>query len=316
MPGAPNLTGKKDKRPTLTPILGCEVLSKSSKRLFLAGLYIALTLASSTGVALQMYLMQVQNPSLRSDLCQAPGEEKPLEHSLFCGLQVAPGLPFVEEPVPSGPSRGLRAKPLARLGHSQPLPEVLAPRPPPTSKRWFWEGSAFGRGEVVALRVTLFASELEFYALVAGPLMAHGIEVLWREEGGLALADLEHMEKGQVVLWRTPQGIRAWDARYWVFLTRKDDPTSLARALLRGQTGLALRPGERVLWEAMGRLGSLRTAHLAQATGMQGHQVRFHLRGLRQKFGLCDLNLLRLARHSYRLLTAGWEGLEKRREVG
>jgi hypothetical protein len=147
------------------------VLSKSSKRLFLAGLYIALTLASSTGVALQMYLMQAQNPSLRSDLCQAPGEEKPLEHSLFCGLQVAPGLPFVEEPVPSGPSRGLRAKPLARLGHPQPLPEALAPRPPPTSKRWFWEGSAFGRREVVALRVTLFASELELYALVAGALM-------------------------------------------------------------------------------------------------------------------------------------------------
>jgi hypothetical protein len=169
---------------------------------------------------------------------------------------------------------------------------------------------------VVALRVTLFASELELYALVARALIAHGIEVLWREEGGLALADLEHMEKGQVVLWRTPQGIRAWDARYWVFLTRKDDPTSLAQALLRGQTGVALRPGERVLWEAMGRLGSLRTTHLAQATGMQGHQVRFHLRGLRQKFGLCDLNLLCLARHSYRLLTAGWEGLEKRREVG
>lgn len=66
----------------------------------------------------------------------------------------------------------------------------------------------------------------------------------------------------------------------------------------------------------MGRLGSLGTTYLAQATGMQGYQVCFHLRGLRQKFGLCDLNLLRLARHSYRLLTVGWEGLEKRREVG
>lgn len=60
------------------------------KRLGLLALYVLLTLVASTGVALQLYLMERQNPALQAD-CRAPGEE--VHHSLLCGLQLAPGLP-------------------------------------------------------------------------------------------------------------------------------------------------------------------------------------------------------------------------------
>jgi hypothetical protein len=94
-------------------------------------LYLLLTLAASTGVALQMYLMRVQNPGLRADLCQAPGEERPLEHSLFCGLQVAPGLPPVAAPAPPRPLETLPQRPAPLSGHRLLLPQALVPRAPP-----------------------------------------------------------------------------------------------------------------------------------------------------------------------------------------
>jgi len=42
------------------------------KRLGLLALYVLLTLVASTGVALQLYLMERQNPALQAD-CRAPG---------------------------------------------------------------------------------------------------------------------------------------------------------------------------------------------------------------------------------------------------
>ena len=97
----------------------------------LAGLYVALALVASTGVALQMYLMRVQNPSLGADLCQTPGEEKDLDHTLLCGLQVAPGLPPVAEPAPPRPLRAAWESPKERPGHPAALSQAFAPRAPP-----------------------------------------------------------------------------------------------------------------------------------------------------------------------------------------
>ncbi|GAA5335854.1 hypothetical protein YIM730264_18780 [Thermus hydrothermalis] len=97
----------------------------------LALLYVLLTLAASTGVALQLYLMQLQNPGLRGDLCQAPGEEAVVEHSPLCGLQVAPGGPVVEAPAPPRPLAVGRVRPARLPGYPAPLPQVLSPRAPP-----------------------------------------------------------------------------------------------------------------------------------------------------------------------------------------
>ncbi|GAA6746915.1 MULTISPECIES: hypothetical protein [Thermus] len=96
-------------------------------------LYLALTLTASTGVALQMYLMQVQNPGLRADLCQAPGEEREVDHSLFCGMQVAPSLPVVQEPAAPTLLEVLRVRPSAQAGHPEPARPNLAPRAPPSA---------------------------------------------------------------------------------------------------------------------------------------------------------------------------------------
>ncbi len=96
----------------------------------LVGLYVALTLVASTGVALQMYLMRVQNPSLGADLCRAPGEGKGLDHSLLCGLQMAPGLPPVAEPAPPRPLRAARESLKERPGHPGAF-LAPAPRAPP-----------------------------------------------------------------------------------------------------------------------------------------------------------------------------------------
>jgi hypothetical protein len=98
------------------------------------GLYLALALVASTGAALQMYLMQVQNPSLRADLCQVPGEEKQVEHSLLCGLQMAPGLPPVAEPAPPTPLPAPRERLREAPGYPSPFPETLVPRAPPFAR--------------------------------------------------------------------------------------------------------------------------------------------------------------------------------------
>ncbi|WP_117237144.1 hypothetical protein [Thermus sediminis] len=97
----------------------------------LLGLYLALALVASTGVALQMYLMQVQNPSLRGDLCQAHGGEAEASHSLLCGLQMAPGLPPVAEPAPPTLLQVLRERLRQAPGYPSPASQSLAPRPPP-----------------------------------------------------------------------------------------------------------------------------------------------------------------------------------------
>ncbi|GAA6755860.1 hypothetical protein QT17_08330 [Thermus sp. 2.9] len=94
-------------------------------------LYVLLALTASTGVALQLYLMQVQNPGLRLDLCQSPGEKVEVEHSPLCGLQVAPGGPVVEAPASPQPLALGRVRPVAAPGHPAPLPQVQSPRAPP-----------------------------------------------------------------------------------------------------------------------------------------------------------------------------------------
>lgn len=98
---------------------------------FLLALYILLTLMASTGVALQLYLMQVQNPGLRPDLCQAPGEAREVDHSPLCGLQVAPGLPPVPAPAPPTLAALLRERPSSLPGYGGSLPKSLFSRAPP-----------------------------------------------------------------------------------------------------------------------------------------------------------------------------------------
>ncbi len=97
----------------------------------LAGLYLLLALLASTGVALQLYLMERQNPALRGDLCTAEEPAHP-EHSPLCGLQVAEGLPPVEPPLAPAPL-------FLGLGRAQGLPgfpeaslEASRPRGPPS----------------------------------------------------------------------------------------------------------------------------------------------------------------------------------------
>ncbi len=94
-------------------------------------LYLFLTLTASTGVALQMYLMQVQNPGLRTDLCQVPGEEREVDHSLFCGLQVAPGLPPIGEVAPPTLVEVLRSRVIPKPGYPEPRERAISPRSPP-----------------------------------------------------------------------------------------------------------------------------------------------------------------------------------------
>ncbi|ETN87510.1 MULTISPECIES: hypothetical protein [Thermus] len=105
--------------------------SRGSVRGFLVFLYLLLTLTASTGVALQMYLMQVQNPGLRTDLCQAPGEEREVDHSLFCGLQVSPGLPPIGEVAPPALVRVLQARVAPVPGYPEPQGRAFSPRSPP-----------------------------------------------------------------------------------------------------------------------------------------------------------------------------------------
>ena len=99
------------------------------KRLGLLALYVLLTLVASTGVALQLYLMERQNPTLQAD-CRAPGEE--VHHSLLCGLQLAPGPLPVEPPAPPEPFAFLKIRPEARAGFPPPFPLPGPPRAPPS----------------------------------------------------------------------------------------------------------------------------------------------------------------------------------------
>lgn len=155
------------------------------------------------------------------------------------------------------------------------------------------------------MQVVMFTHNLELYALVAGALRKEGWKVSWKEGRGLALADLDFLGQGQVWLWRTPRGLRAYDPGRQAFLTRGDDPRTLASGL-RGQVGLRLSPGEARVLEALGRGLPPQTSLLARSLGQPLQRIRFHLKGLRNKFGLPLEDLLRLARHQVQV--TGLEG--------
>ncbi len=146
------------------------------------------------------------------------------------------------------------------------------------------------------MQAVVYTDDLALYALVHGALTQAGWTVHWKAGPGLALAGPEAWEKGEVLLWRTPWGVRAYDPKALAFLTRGDDPRSLLQGL-RGQKGKGLLPGEARLLLLLGRVGLLRTKEMARLLGLTPHQVRFFLRALRNKFGLPDPLLLRLARH-------------------
>ena len=101
------------------------------------------------------------------------------------------------------------------------------------------------------MRVVVWTDDLSLYARLAPALWAAGVAVSWREGEGLPLADLAHLERGEVFFWPTPWGLRVYDPRRRAFLTRKDDPKTLAEGLrarldqqLTGrQAGVLASPG-------------------------------------------------------------------------
>lgn len=100
---------------------------------------------------------------------------------------------------------------------------------------------------------------------------------------------------GEVFFWPTPWGLRVYDPRRRAFLTRKDDPKTLAEGL-RGRLGLRLTGREAgVLGPSVGV--EPRPSALGRALGLAPWQARFALQGLGRKFGLSLEALLRLARH-------------------
>lgn len=146
------------------------------------------------------------------------------------------------------------------------------------------------------MRAVVFTEDIGLYALVYRVLSKDGWQVFWREGGGLPLADLDHLEWGSVLLWRTPTGLRAYDPERFAFLTRRDDPGSLAEGL-RGRLGLRLLSGEAQVLLALGQGVPPEVGGLARALGTSPHRVRFFLKGLKNKLGLPLPALLRLARH-------------------
>lgn len=146
------------------------------------------------------------------------------------------------------------------------------------------------------MRVVVWTDDLSLYARLAPALWAAGVAVSWREGEGLTLADLAHLERGEVFFWPTPWGLRVYDPRRRAFLTRKDDPKTLAEGL-RGRLGLRLTGREAGVLEALGRGVEPRPSALGRALGLAPWQARFALQGLARKFGLSLEALLRLARH-------------------
>lgn len=146
------------------------------------------------------------------------------------------------------------------------------------------------------MQAVVLTQDLEFYARVAGVLGQDGWKVSWQSGRGLVLADPAFWERGQVLLWRTPGGLRAYDPERLAFLTRRDDPKTLAEGL-RGRLGLRLLPGEVGVLLALGLGVPPEAKALARGLGMPPHRARFHLKGLRNKLGLAWEEILRLARH-------------------
>lgn len=135
----------------------------------------------------------------------------------------------------------------------------------------------------------VYTEDLELYAEVYRVLRAAGWKVFWKEGRGLALADLAHLSQGQVWVWRTPFGLRAYDPQALRFLTRRDDPRTLPRGLW-GEGGFRLSSGEA---RALAHLGGVEGA----LEGLRRDQRRFFLKRVRLKFGLPEPLLGLLARH-------------------
>lgn len=159
------------------------------------------------------------------------------------------------------------------------------------------------------MEAVVYTANLYIYAQVHGALSRAGWKVHWQEGRGLALAGLDQMERGEVLLWATPWGLRAYDPRGMAFLTRGDDPKTLALGLRwrsmpgrRGQVGLRLLPGEQAVLLALGRGVPPRSGALAEALGMPRDRARFFLKGVRNKFGLGEEGLVRLARHQVQVV--------------
>lgn len=151
------------------------------------------------------------------------------------------------------------------------------------------------------MRAVVFTEDLALYAAIHAALTKKGWKVSWKSGEGLVLADLAHLEKGWVWCWRTSWGLRAYDPRYQLFLTRKDDPRTLAEGL-QGKGGLGLLPGERGVFWALGQGVVPKGGALARHLGIPPHRARFYLRGLRNKFGLPEEELVRLARHQVQVV--------------
>ncbi len=158
------------------------------------------------------------------------------------------------------------------------------------------------------MRAVVYTDSLHLYASVYGALRKEGWKVGWKEGQGLALAGLDQLEKGEVVVWSTPWGLRAYDPLNFAFLTQRDDPKSLVPGL-KGWRGLRLLPGEREVLLALGRGVEAKGKALAEHLGWPLHRARFFLKGLHNKFGLPLGDLLRLARHQVQVV--GFEGHAK-----
>lgn len=135
----------------------------------------------------------------------------------------------------------------------------------------------------------VYTEDLELYAELYRVLRNAGWKVSWKEGKGVALADLGHLPWGQVWVWRTPFGLRAYEPKALRFLTRRDDPKTLPQGLL-GRGGFCLSPGEA---RALAHLGGVEGA----LEGLNRDQRRFFLKRVRLKFGLPEPLLQALARH-------------------
>lgn len=150
------------------------------------------------------------------------------------------------------------------------------------------------------MQAVVHTQDLALYGEVYKVLRKAGFSVSWKEGPGVSLAGLDQLERGEVVLWPTRRGVRAYDLRAFAFLTRRDDPRTLPEGLL-GRYGLRLLPGEVEVLLALGRGGVPEPRALAAALGWDRAQARFFLKGLWNKFGLPLGGLLRLARHQVKV---------------
>ena len=99
----------------------------------------------------------------------------------------------------------------------------------------------------------------------------------------------------------TAWGLRAYDPWGMIFLTRWDDPRTLASGL-EGRVGLRLLPGEKAVLWAVGNGIPPRVGALAQALGFSRDRARFFLKGVINKFGLGEEGLVHLARHQVKVM--------------